>query len=57
MLDVGAPVQPSTKSTTVVYLVGLEVHTFGAAAALLYYLGLARTHNFLNKVHHTTAIE
>ena len=34
MLDVGAPVQPSTKSTTVVYLVGLEVHTLGAAAAM-----------------------
>ena len=34
MLDVGAPVQPSTKSTTVVYLVGLEVHTLGAAAAI-----------------------
>ena len=33
MLDVGTPVQPSTKSTTVVYLVGLEVHTLGAAAA------------------------
>ena len=34
MLDVGAPVQPSTKSTTVMYLVGLEVHTLGAAAAI-----------------------